>query len=187
MNMSAPFRKSYISVVKAAVHAGGFSTPTCITKEDLIQQGMLIMLNTLKTFDAKKGKKVDSWIYLKVKYGIHDYLRQITKSRTYKGELAVINLYLETSLNESISCGEGGESTELIDLLRDDDEILEHAGEDVDMERLFASFDLNDRERNLILLRQEELFNTQIAPLLNISPSRVSQIHTRIKDKLKVA
>ena len=172
-----------------------------IEYEDLVSYGTIGLLEAFNTFDDTKGCKFSSYASLKIKASIIDEIRRqspisrndVTKINNYND--AVFNLQNKlfreptdsiykmsiTSLDSIIF--EGDTNINLIDTIKDDEKktpssIIE---DEEKIEILAKAIDsLKERYKLILsLYYYEELTLKEIGRMLEISESRVSQLHSK--------
>jgi RNA polymerase sigma factor FliA len=174
----------YSNLVHYVIQHSRFPRPVVVEDKDYYQFGIEGLFEAIDKFDPDYGTKFETYAIPRIKGKIIDEIRklQIKPRSDSPNEVKYVNV----SLNEEIP---GDEGFPLYETLPSDSktpsEILDKNEEKQIL--LEALKRLNERDRLLLTLYYYENLNYQeISEVLNISVSRVSQIHTKIISKLKI-
>ena len=179
--------------------------------DDLVGYGIFGLIDAIDKFDYDKGVKFETYASLRIRGAILDQIRKMEAAiskietqygRPAKDEEIASELGIETE--ELISWQGQAKITNIISL----DEFVEAAGEkevnaiksnsyeqpesialknEIKQQLMDSLETLTDKERKVILLYYyEELTLKEISRILEVSESRVSQLHTKALQKMKV-
>lgn len=211
-------------IVKSIKHE---NLPPIVEEEDLVQVGVLGLMNALDKYDQNKGIKLSTYAEIRIRGQIIDHLRELDwtprgiRSKLKNLENKIIELetkldrqakteeiaeylgmdvkdyiqYAESisnkilvSLNSSIN-DEDGEEQALWQFIAIDDDTPDKMVEEEELRSILLNIiknHLNDRERLLITLYYyEDLSMKEIGYIMNLTESRISQMHTKIMLKLR--
>ncbi|MCX7759598.1 MAG: FliA/WhiG family RNA polymerase sigma factor [Hydrogenothermaceae bacterium] len=211
-------------IVKSLKHE---NLPPIVDEEDLIQVGVLGLIDAINKYDPSKGVKLATYAEMRIRGHIIDHLREldwiprsvrsklknlenkITELETNLGRQAKteeIAQYLGMDVDEYMKYAEGVMNKILVSL---DSSVKDEEGEEQHLWQFIATSDdtpdkiveenelrdilidiikskLDDKERLIITLYYyEELSMKEIAYVLNLTESRISQMHTKIMLKLR--
>jgi len=219
--------KKHLSLVNFVVARLSIGLPGWLDKRDLINAGVIGLIDAVNHFDPAKGVKFETYASTRIRGAIIDELRSLdwiprsTRAKSKEIESAISNLinklgHIPTdeevatklgwemnkyykaleqvsgttllSLDEMVKTSSGVESVKRIDTVASNDEdTLEkiERRELVDnVVNILAT--LSEQERLAIALYYyEELTLKEIGMVMNVSESRVSQIHTSAILKLR--
>jgi RNA polymerase sigma factor for flagellar operon FliA len=159
-----------------------------LDRRDYFQFGIEGLSEAIDRFDPDYGTKFETYAIQRIRGKIYDELRKYNT----KYEISSDNdssptyTYTNLSLNHSVSEDEGMQLHEMIPSGSDKpDTVLEK--KDMKNKLLDLIKGLAERERTILsLYYYEELNYKEIAQVLNITVSRVSQIHSRTLNSLKL-
>ncbi len=215
--------KHFLPRIKAIAISLKSSLPENVELDDLIQEGLIGLLNVRERYDPMRGASFFTFAMKRVRGAMYDYLRKIdwiprnTRHLMKTVEAAMIELQSEDGeipSNERLQKHLGLSEKEvtlamnemsrrqLLNLdgfLSDDtddfteifsakadtpeelyfkEELIDHLKEEIEL--------LKERERQILSLYYvEELNFKEIAQILSVTESRISQIHRSIMLKLK--
>ncbi|MCE5249620.1 FliA/WhiG family RNA polymerase sigma factor [bacterium] len=220
--------KKHLKLVNFIVARLSIGLPNWIDKRDLINTGVIGLIDAVNNFDPTKGVKFETYASTRVRGAIIDELRALdwiprstrAKSKEIEGaistlvnklgrlptdeEIAVeldwdMDKYYKAldqvsgttllSLDEQVELTGGGEPVKRIDTLVSGNE---SALQSIERKELISNVarilgTLPEQERLAIALYYyEELTLKEIGMVMNVSESRVSQIHTSAILKLRV-
>lgn len=206
--------------------AGKFFIPgKGLEYSDLVNSGVIGLMEAIERFDDSKGVKFSSYAYIKIKSFILDEIRKsqpiskysMAKVKNYKENIDLLTnqlkrvpnidekcsalnlskkeifdiefdiyklntLYLDTYINDD-------SQETLVDLIQDNDEIIpSNILEKKEKIEILSNAikTLKDKEQLILsLYYYEELNLKEIGKVMDISESRVSQIHKKAIDNLK--
>jgi RNA polymerase sigma factor for flagellar operon FliA len=173
----------YLNLVHYVIQNTRLQKYDIMDEKDFYQFGIEGLSEAIERFDPDYGTKFETYAIQRIRGKIIDELRkiQIKPRRTGENDVTYKNLSLSTALEE-----DGGYllvETIPSDAETPDDSMKKNEEKEILLELLKK---LNERDRLIITLYYYESLNyKEIAEVLNITVSRVSQIHTKILDQLK--
>ncbi len=183
VNLKKKIILKYQNLVHYVIQNSKFQKYDVVDERDYFQFGVEGLSEAIDRFDPEYGTKFETYAIQRIRGKIIDELRKIqVKPRPINpGDPR----YSTVSLNDTYD-DEGGYM--LYETIPADvpkpDEVFEVSEEKAVL--IAAIKDLNERDRTIIsLYYYENLDYKEIAGLMNITVSRVSQIHTRIINDLK--
>lgn len=178
---------NYVNLVHYVIHHSKLSTNNLLDERDFFQYGIEGLSQAVDRFDPDYGTKFETYAIQRIRGKILDELRKIqNKPRIDSGENEEEQSYKTLSLSTSIDDEDG---YSLNDILPSDAETPSAALEKNEMKELLVNAikKLNERDRLILsLYYYENLDYKEIAALLNITVSRVSQIHSKVIKELKL-
>jgi RNA polymerase sigma factor FliA len=177
---------NYVNLVHYVIHHSKFSTNSILDERDYFQYGIEGLNEAVDRFDPEYGTKFETYAIQRIRGKIIDELRKLqNKFKTGTGENATQSFYTYVSINKSPDEEEGFTLGELIP--NEDDSVSTSVEKDEMKEFLMDAIkELNERDRLIITLYYFENLNyKEIGELMNITVSRVSQIHSRVIKELK--
>ncbi|MCK5086270.1 MAG: sigma-70 family RNA polymerase sigma factor [Melioribacteraceae bacterium] len=177
---------NYTNLVHYVIHHSKFSNLNIFDDRDYFQFGIEGLSEAVDRFDPDYGTKFETYAILRIRGKIIDELRKAQiKPRTsvydQQGESYYTNVSFDKPVNEE-------EGTVLHDVIPSEAPTPADTSEKNEAKDLLmvAIKNLNERDRLIITLYYFEHLNyKEISKILNITVSRISQIHTRILDSLK--
>ena len=148
----------------------------------MISIGTIGLIKGIESFDHTKGARLATYAARCVENEILMYFRSMKKSSQ------------DVSLSDYIETGADGAPLELMDVVSQEQDLLEHISNRQQLRRLCAAVDtvLTPQERQVVVLRYG-LGNNQphrqreVAAVTGISRSYVSRIEKRALEKLRQA
>ncbi len=173
----------YSNLVHYVIQHSRFPRPNVIEDKDFYQFGIEGLYEAIDKFDPYYGTKFETYAIPRIKGKIIDEIRKLQiKPRS---EASDDVKYVNVSLNDELVSEEGFSLYETLPSDAKTPSEIFDKGEEKKM-LLEALKKLNERDRLLLTLYYYENLNYQeIAQVLNISISRISQVHTKILNKLK--
>ena len=176
---------NYTNLVHYVIHNTKFATLSVIDEKDFFQFGIEGLSEAIERFDPSYGTKFETYAIQRIRGKIIDEIRKIqSKPRTStNGEIDYSSR--NVSLNYQV---EGNESYTLNETIPADIELPDEALQRTEQKEILmnALSTLEERDRLIITLYYYENLNyKEIAEVLNITVSRVSQVHSRILRELK--
>jgi len=164
--------------------------------DELVNTGIIGLIKAIDKFDAKKAQ-FSTYAYIKIRGEILDYLRslhivprgmreKIKKEKEEGKDIPLSNLAIMISMEKALGKEEG--SGTLIDILTSDEKGPEDCAISSQIQEKIkeAMEQLNQKEQyTLQMFFFEEREPKEIAKVLNVSQSRVSQIKSQAIAKLK--
>ncbi|MCX8106350.1 MAG: sigma-70 family RNA polymerase sigma factor [Ignavibacterium album] len=176
----------YLNLVHYVIRKTPLSKNQVLDERDFFQYGIEGLSEAVDRFDPDYGTKFETYAIQRIRGKIIDELRKLqSKFKTEEGDQTVDNYYTNLSLNNQIDDEDGYTLAEVIpnDQLTQSEEVEKNEMKEILLNALKG---LNERDRLIISLYYYENLNYQeIAKLMNITISRVSQIHSRILKNLK--
>mgnify|MGYP001102788943 CR=1 FL=1 len=176
---------NYTKLVHYVIHNSKFAHLNIVDERDFFQYGIEGLSEAIDRFDPDYGTKFETYAIQRIRGKIIDELRkiQIKPRNNYNNENEVY--YKNVSLTNPVDNDEGYMLYEVIpDENEQPDEVV-HKDEQKDI-LVDLIKKLNERDRLVITLYYYENLNyKEIAEVLGITVSRVSQIHSKIVKELK--
>ncbi len=176
---------SYIKLVYYVIHHSKFININILDERDYLQYGIEGLSEAIDRFDPEYGTKFETYAIKRIRGKIIDELRKLQKKPRVFNSANDEIIYTNIPLSHTTDDEEGYSLEEIIP----NDSILpDESLEKQEMkEYLIAAINkLPERDRQIIsLYYYENLGYKEIAQVLNITVSRVSQVHTRIIESLK--
>lgn len=176
---------NYTNLVHYVIHHSKFITMNILDDRDYFQFGIEGLHEAIERFDPDYGTKFETYAIQRIRGKIIDEIRKVQIKPRVDNNGEPIYQYSNVSLNQSISPDEG---SMLYEMLPADVETPEAETEQKEVKELLmnAIKNLNERDRLVITLYYYEYLSyKEISDVLNISVSRVSQIHNRVINQLK--
>ncbi|MGD8777625.1 MAG: sigma-70 family RNA polymerase sigma factor [Ignavibacteria bacterium] len=180
---------NYTNLVHYVIHNSKFMNLNVVDEKDYFQFGVEGLSEAIDRFDPDYGTKFETYAIQRIRGKIIDELRKLQiKPRNYNqdGEQQFKNI----SLNNSYDNEEG---YQLYEIVPSDSETPEEVTDKSEEKQILINVikTLDERDRLIITLYYYENLNyKEIADVLGITVSRVSQIHSKIikemKEKIKV-
>lgn len=176
---------NYTNLVHYVIHNSKFVALNIVDDRDYFQFGIEGLSEAIDRFDPEYGTKFETYAIQRIRGKIIDELRkiQIKPRSTANGEKEMV--YSNVSLNSSYDDDDG---YMLYELIPNDDELPDEAMDKSEAKELLVNAikGLDERDRLVLTLYYYENLNyKEIAQVLNITVSRVSQIHSKIILELK--
>jgi RNA polymerase sigma factor for flagellar operon FliA len=176
---------NYTNLVHYVIHNSKFVSINIVDDRDYFQFGIEGLSEAIDRFDPEYGTKFETYAIQRIRGKIIDELRKIQiKPRSANGESDV--MYTNISLNNSYDEEDG---YMLYEVIPNEGELPDEAIDKSEAKELLinAIKELNERDRLVLTLYYYENLNyKEIAQVLNITVSRVSQIHSKIVHDLKI-
>ena len=177
---------NYVNLVHYVIHHSRFSINNILDERDYFQYGIEGLNEAIDRFDPDYGTKFETYAIQRIRGKIIDELRKLQKKyKNDANETSIESFYTNVSLNNS---PEDEDGYTLGEIIPNDSESVSDTVEKTEMKEFLMSAikELNERDRLILSLYYFENLNyKEIAELLKITISRVSQIHTRIVKDLK--
>ncbi len=173
----------YTNLVHYVIQHSRFMTQAVVNEDDYFQFGVEGLSEAIERFDPDFGTKFETYAIRRIKGKIIDELRKLqAKAMIGKGRKLRAQ---SVSLSEQF---DGEEGYQLVEIIPNKEQLPEDvtSGNEVKDNIMLALQELNERDRLVIsLYYYEDLNYKEISDVLNITVSRVSQIHTRVLKELK--
>jgi len=177
---------NYTNLVHYVIHNSKFLSLYIFDDRDYFQFGIEGLTEAIDRFDPDYGTKFETYAIQRIRGKIIDELRKVQiKPRVTNPDNTSEPYYSNVSLNRSVDDEDG---YMLYEVLPDDSEEPDEIAEKNEAKELLveAIKDLEERDRLILsLYYYEHLSYKEIAQMLNITISRISQIHTRIIENLR--
>jgi RNA polymerase sigma factor for flagellar operon FliA len=177
---------NYLKLVHYVIHNNKFLNFDILDDRDYFQFGIEGLSEAIDRFDPDYGTKFETYAIQRIRGKIIDELRKIQiKPRSLSNNPSEDIVYSNVSLNHSFDDEDG---YMLYETISDDSETPTDVTEKNEAKDLLVKTikELGERERTIITLYYyEELSYKEIADVLNITVSRVSQVHTKIMAQLR--
>lgn len=177
---------NYIKLVHYVIHNSKFINLDILDDRDYFQFGVEGLSEAIDRFDPQYGTKFETYAIQRIRGKIIDELRKLQiKPRPVLADKQNKAVYSNVSLNSPVDDEDG---YLLYEVIPDDNEIPDETAEKNEAKEILvkAIKNLDERDRLIITLYYFENLNyKEIAKLLNITVSRVSQVHSRIIEMLK--
>ena len=191
--------RQYMELVEKVVRKFSYtSLPPRIDEDDLRSEALLALLKSVDTYNPNKKVPFEIYAYRNMRNAIVDFLRKqgYFSRAQYDRYKEIEERYMKGDATEAeMEALEGVAELSLESyLMRVYEEIPSRSNieEELTRNELIKTIaeairkELDDKERLIVTLRYYEgLAFKEIAHVLDISPSRVSQLHTKALMKLK--
>lgn len=121
----------------------------------------------LETYDDRKNVRLEYWVKKKARYSILDYLRAIAPAGNRRGDNPIAKHSIEAAIEKGMSDGNAR-----IDLAEDPHSDLDRR--EVEISDIISMF--SDRTAKIVQLRADGFLMREIAAMVGLSESRVSQL-----------
>ncbi len=176
---------NYTNLVHYVIHHSKFINLNVIDEKDYFQFGVEGLSEAIDRFDPDYGTKFETYAIQRIRGKIIDELRKLQiKPRANLNDPDRV-VYRNVSLHHHYDGDDGYTLGEVIpsDAKKPDEEFDKNEQKEFLKE---AIKELNERDRLIIsLYYYEEMNYKEIADVLNITVSRVSQIHSKIMKELR--
>lgn len=177
---------NYTNLVHYVIHNSRFINLEILDDRDYFQFGVEGLSEAIDRFDPDYGTKFETYAIQRIRGKIIDELRKVqVKPRLATSDKIDEFQYSIVSLNKAV---DGEDGYQLYETIPDDTEVQDKTTEKTEMKELLKDAIRNLEERDRLILSlyyYEELSYKEISKILNITVSRISQIHTKILDTLK--
>jgi len=177
---------NYTNLVHYVIHNSRFINLEILDDRDYFQFGVEGLSEAIDRFDPDYGTKFETYAIQRIRGKIIDELRKVqVKPRLATSDKIDEFHYSIVSLNQAV---DGEDGYQLYETIADDTEVQDKTTEKTEMKELLkdAIRNLDERDRLILsLYYYEELSYKEISKILNITVSRISQIHTKILETLK--
>jgi RNA polymerase sigma factor for flagellar operon FliA len=178
---------TYLNLVHYVIHKTNLNQNGILDRRDFFQFGIEGLSEAIDRFDPDYGTKFETYAIQRIRGKIYDELRKYTDKYEHavEGESSTSYSFSSVSLNQTISDDDGMQVQEIIPSgAEKPDAILEK--KDLKQKLVDLMKELGERERTILsLYYYEELNYKEISQILNVTVSRVSQIHSKIINSLK--
>ena len=183
VNLKREIVVTYSNLVHYVIHNSKFINYDIFEDRDYFQFGIEGLSEAIDRFDPDYGTKFETYALQRIRGKIIDEIRKVQSK--YRVQTNSNVLATNLSLNKSVSDEDNFMLYEVIpDEVEEPDETLEN----LEAKELLveALMNLEERDRLIITLYYYEHLNyKEIAQILGITVSRVSQVHSKIIEKLR--
>lgn len=175
---------TYSNLVHYVIHNSKFINYDIFEDRDYFQFGVEGLSEAIDRFDPEYGTKFETYALQRIRGKIIDEIRKVQTKYRIQTNSNVLATNL--SLNKSVS---DEDNFMLYEVIPDDVEEPDETLENLEAKEFLveALQNLEDRDRLIITLYYYEHLNyKEIAQILGITVSRVSQVHTKIIEKLRL-
>lgn len=176
---------NYTNLVHYVIHHSKFVAINIFDDRDYFQFGVEGLHEAIDRFDPEFGTKFETYAIQRIRGKIIDEIRKVQIKPRVDKDGDPIFQYSNVSLNQSVNQEEGSMLYEMIpaDVATPDEETEKN---EIKTSLIEAIKKLNERDRLVVTLYYyEHLSYKEISDTMNISVSRVSQIHNRVISQLK--
>jgi len=205
--------KQYAPIVRRIAMQVASRLPRNVQLDDLVQEGMLGLLDAIKRYEPKPGASFETYAKARIRGSIYDSLREedviprhvrdkLTQLERTAEELrqvlgrppedSEIASHLGISIEEYFAILDSGMTITIVD-----DELPEVIDESADQSKTLQQKqlaarieerlkDLPERERLVLALHyQQDLSFREVAYVMELTPGRISQLHTQALIRLR--
>ncbi|MGB9840674.1 sigma-70 family RNA polymerase sigma factor [Thermovenabulum sp.] len=179
----------YIPLVKYIAGRLAIGLPSFIDYDDLVSLGMYGLLQALERFDPAKGVKFETFAFYRIKGAITDGLRKMNPIKNKN--TALFSNFEEISPDEDISEGEEHYGVMLWDLININKDLINDPQYELELSEtkkvLAEAIDrLPEKEKIVVsLYYYEGLTLKEISRVLDLTPARISQLHSKAIRRLR--
>lgn len=178
---------NYTNLVHYVIHNSKFMNLNVVEEKDYFQFGVEGLSEAIDRFDPDFGTKFETYAIQRIRGKIIDELRklQIKPRANYQNRDPNRVVYRNVSIDQPY---DSDESFTLSDIIPSEYELPDEEFHSLERKELLvqAIKDLSERDRLIITLYYYEHMNyKEIAKILDITVSRVSQLHSKIMKELK--
>ncbi len=179
---------TYVNLVHYVIHRTNLVNNGLLDRRDYFQFGIEGLSEAIDRFDPDYGTKFETYAIQRIRGKIYDELRKYNPKIDPNFDADATTFFATSTLSVNHSVG-GDDGMQLYEILPIDQEKPDALLEKKDLKQRLLDIikDLGDRERTILsLYYYEDLNYKEIAQVLNITVSRVSQIHSKILGSLKL-
>lgn len=185
VNIKKEIIVNYTNLIHYVIHNSKFINLNVIEEKDYFQFGIEGLSEAIDRFDPEYGTKFETYAIQRIRGKIIDELRklQIKPRNNYTSDGEI--LYKNVSLDNLSFSSQGYSLHEIIssDTKKPDEMVVQNEQKELLIESIK---ELKERDRLILSLYYYENLNyKEIAEILGITVSRVSQIHSKIMNILK--
>ncbi len=207
LNLKTELIKQYSKLVHYVIHRTDLRNALVLDDRDFYQYGILGLSEAIDRFNPSFGVKFETYAIPRIRGMILDELRKLDFiPRSYKENLkkeiekenklrratdrdeVTLTDYLKEYQSVSLSQQIGDDTETVVEVISNEEETPAEVIEKEDLKKMILEEinSLPEKQRLILTLYYYEDMNYQeIADVLEISVSRVSQIHTELMKKLK--
>jgi len=178
---------NYTNLVHYVIHNSKFMNLNVVEEKDFFQFGVEGLSEAIDRFDPEFGTKFETYAIQRIRGKIIDELRklQIKPRANYQNQDPNKVVYRNVSIDQPYDADDG---FTLSDIIPSEYELPDDEYNSLEKKELLvqAIKNLNERDRLIITLYYYEHMNyKEISKILEITVSRVSQLHSKIMRELK--
>ncbi len=178
---------NYTNLVHYVIHNSKFMNLNVVEEKDYFQFGVEGLSEAIDRFDPDFGTKFETYAIQRIRGKIIDELRklQIKPRANYQNQDPNKVVYRNVSIDQPFDSEDG---FTLSDIIPSEYELPDDEYHSLERKELLvqAIKDLNERDRLIITLYYYEHMNyKEVSKILDITVSRVSQLHSKIMRELK--
>ncbi len=173
----------YTNLVHYVINHSRFIAQVVVDEDDYFQFGVEGLSEAIERFNPEFGTKFETYAISRIRGKIIDELRKL-QAKSMIGKDRKLKVH-NVSLSDTV---DGEESYQLCEVIPNKDATPEEitTRNEAKESIITALKDLSERDRLVIsLYYYEDLNYKEIAEILKITVSRVSQIHSRVINELK--
>lgn len=176
---------NYTNLVHYVIHHSKFVNMNIFDDRDYFQFGIEGLHEAIERFDPDFGTKFETYAIQRIRGKIIDEIRKVQIKPRVDKDGDPLYQYTNVSLNQSVNQDEGSMLYEMIPA-EVETPVEETEKSEIRKALVEAIKKLHERDRLVVTLYYyEHLSYKEISEALNISVSRVSQIHNRVINQLK--
>ncbi len=177
---------NYTNLVHYVIHNSKFMNLNVIEEKDFFQFGIEGLSEAIDRFDPDYGTKFETYAIQRIRGKIIDEIRKLQIKPRSKPQSENEVKFHNISLDQPLSDNEGFSLNEILPSEEDTPDEIVNSNERKTL-LIEAIQKLHERDRLIITLYYYENMNyKEIAEVINITVSRVSQIHSKILKELKL-
>lgn len=178
---------TYTNLVHYVIHNSKFMNLNVVEEKDYFQFGVEGLSEAIDRFDPDFGTKFETYAIQRIRGKIIDELRklQIKPRANYQNQDPNKVVYRNISIDQPYDSEDG---FTLSDIIPSEYELPDDEYHALERKELLVNSikELNERDRLIITLYYYEHMNyKEISKILDITVSRVSQLHSKIMKELK--
>lgn len=176
---------TYTNLVHYVIHNSRFYNQGLLNSKDYFQFGIEGLSEAIDRFDPDYGTKFETYAITRIRGKIIDEIRKLKLHHRVEDNQNSKNYYSNVSLDTPVGTNE---DCLLYEMLPNEEKNPEEEAEHNEAKEILIQEIKRLKERDRLILTlyyYEELNYKEIADVLGITVSRVSQVHTRIMKKLK--
>lgn len=178
---------NYTNLVHYVIHNSKFMNLNVVEEKDFFQFGVEGLSEAIDRFDPEFGTKFETYAIQRIRGKIIDELRklQIKPRANYQNQDPNKVVYRNVSIDQPYDADDG---FTLSDIIPSEYELPDDEYNSLEKKELLVQSikNLSERDRMIITLYYYEHMNyKEISKILEITVSRVSQLHSKIMRELK--
>ncbi len=176
---------TYTDLVHYVIHHSRFYNQGILNSKDYFQFGIEGLSEAVDRFDPDYGTKFETYAITRIRGKIIDEIRKLKLHNKVNDPHNSKNYYSNVSLNQPVG---SNDDSLLYEMLPNNDRTPEEETEKNEAKQILIEEIKKLKERDRLILTlyyYEELNYKEIADVLGITISRVSQVHSRIIKKLR--